>query len=394
MNTTESSLLNSTVACLENCTTTINIIDDKTTAIANHIVIVVLNYVNYVLLPVFLVLGLTGNTLTIMVMNNKKFVNQTSTLFLTALSLSDTVLLLTQPFNKVFVMKLFGLDLRALSNIGCKIFFIIFKTSKMTSSWFLVLLCFERFVAVWFPLKAKTICTRRYAFIAIAAVYLVIGSYTSIWSYASNIDEKGICHPDQYDKSDPVEVQKFGRFIIGGVSLYSLIPTTILLTLTPLIVVQLFRRAKMFGKMSSQSKKKQSDTNKTTVMLVGVMFAYVILILPVTGLHLFAFIFRLNAFGSGSLGWAIYREVSQILEQINYCINFFLYVLSSSLFRGALNDLLCFKKLRTLKRSTHLGSSIRRNNSEKIKTNLTGTESNEKTIENEGPAKEDDGQKF
>lgn len=90
----------------------------------------VLSYINYFLLPLLLVLGLTGNTLTIIIMQTKRFTHLTSRIFLIALALSDSVLLLTQPFNKNFILTLFQTDLRALSNVGCKAFSLFSKLPK------------------------------------------------------------------------------------------------------------------------------------------------------------------------------------------------------------------------------------------------------------------------
>jgi hypothetical protein len=102
----------------------------------------------------------------------------------------------------------------------------------------------------------------------------------------------------------------------------------------------------MVGK--SVRKSTSSDTSRTTIMLVGVMVAYILLISPVTALHMSAFFLRLNAFGSNSLGFQVFKEVCQILEQMNYAINFYLYVLTSSLFRIGLKKLFfcrCRKRL-------------------------------------------------
>ncbi|XP_052699546.1 neuromedin-U receptor 2-like [Crassostrea angulata] len=319
----------------------------------------VLSYINYFLLPLLLVLGLTGNTLTIIIMQTKRFTHLTSRIFLIALALSDSVLLLTQPFNKNFILTLFQTDLRALSNVGCKAFFVIFKTAKMSSSWFLVFICWERFVAVWFPLKAKLICTKRVAVGLILAVYIFIFTYTSVWSYASQITPKGICHPDVYDKSDPNEVSRFGAFLLGGLSIYSLIPMCFLITMTPMIALKLTRHGQKRKSMVGKSARKATsqDTNRTTIMLVGVMVAYILLISPVTALHMSAFFLRVNAFGSNALGFLVFKEVSQILEQINYAINFFLYVLTSSMFRQGFKEILHCNRWQRLSRATSSKSS-------------------------------------
>lgn len=319
----------------------------------------IISYINYFLLPVLLVLGLTGNTLTVIIMQTKRYTHLTSRLFLIALALSDSFLLLTQPFNKDFVLTLLGTDLRALSNVGCKAFFVIFKTAKMSSSWFLVFICWERFVAVWFPLKAKMICTKRVALVLILAVYVIILTYTSVWSYASQITQDGICHPDVYDKKNPAEVSRFGTFLLGGLSIYSMIPMCFLVTMTPMIAFKLTRQSQKRKSMIGKSAKKSTaqDTNRTTIMLVGVMVAYILLISPVTALHMSAFFLRVNAFGSNALGFLVFKEVSQILEQINYAINFFLYVLTSNMFRQGLNEIFQCSAWQRLSRATGSKSS-------------------------------------
>ncbi|XP_048738133.1 neuromedin-U receptor 2-like [Ostrea edulis] len=313
----------------------------------------ILSYTNYFLLPLFLILGLAGHTLTVIIMQTRRYSHLTSRLFLIALALSDSVLLLTQVFNKNFVLSYLQMDVRALSSVGCKAFFVIFKTAKMSSSWFLVFICWERFVAVWFPLRAKMICTKRVAWSLILIVYVLITTYTSIWSYASQITKNNICHPDVYDKTNPSEVSRFGTFLLGGLSIYSLIPMCFLITMTPLIALKLARqgrkRKSMIGKSSRKSS--SSDTSRTTIMLVGVIVAYILLISPVTALHMSAFFLRLNAFGSNALGFLIFKEVCQILEQMNYAINFYLYVLTSSLFRIGLKELFSCRSPRQLSRS-------------------------------------------
>ncbi|KAK3092832.1 hypothetical protein FSP39_007720 [Pinctada imbricata] len=305
-----------------------------------------LEIVNFILLPTVLLFGISGNILTVIIMSSSKFKHLTSRIFLIALAISDTILLVTQPFNKMFVMKLLGRDIRALSQIGCKIFFLFFRTGKMTSSWFVVFLCLERFVAVWFPLKAKIIWRKEVALAAICLIYVIITSFNAVWTYSSKVLDDGFCYPDYFDKSIPSEVQWYKNMLTAGSSLYSLIPICILVTFTPLILYKLsqHRRTRMKMTGSSQQKSKSAQSTKTTAMLIGVMIAYFILVTPITVLHNIAFYIGVKAFGNNTKGFLIYRDVAQILEQINYSINFILYVVASQQFRAGLVSILRFDK--------------------------------------------------
>lgn len=313
----------------------------------------------YFLLPVFLVTGLFGNIFTIVTMASSRFQHLTSRYILIFLAISDTVLLVTQPFNKLWVMKLLGTDLRALSRTSCKAFFIIFKSAKMTSSWLVVLLCFERFIAVVFPLKAKTIIRKRLIFPVIALDYIIMFTYNSVWHFSSDV-VNGICKPD-------VPSLKHKVFVTIGTTFYSLIPTALLMIFTPQIIVRLVRQSKVRRHLSTRmgsgrpvpqnmsiKSKKEKEMVRASIMVLGVMIAYIVLIIPITTVHLYAFTAGVSAFDTGSLGFFIYREIAQTLEQINYAINFFFYVLCSYAFRQRVNEILCCLSFRTLNRQSSL----------------------------------------
>ena len=116
--------------------------------------------VGKIAVPIITIIGILGNSMSIIIINQKYFRRQSISLILTCLAISDTVVLLLFVFNKKFIMEFLDRDVRALSQGGCAFFFWIFRTSKMTSSWFVVLVSTERFIAVWFPFKSKEINSR------------------------------------------------------------------------------------------------------------------------------------------------------------------------------------------------------------------------------------------
>ncbi|CAC5378892.1 unnamed protein product [Mytilus coruscus] len=302
-----------------------------------------LQYIDIFLLPTCLILGVGGNFITLVVLNNKAFLNWTSKYFLVALSLSDNLLLLTQPLNKPVVMNLFGRDYRALSNLGCKLYFWFFKNGKMTSSWFVVLLCAERFVAVKYPFKVKLLFCKRNCLIAIASVYIVQGVYNGVWSWAHNILEDGRCYPDGFDKNDPEATILFRNMLIAGCCLYSFVPIAIMVTLTPMIISSLKTRAKKRQKMT-RSQGKDIEIIRITTMLLSIVITYIVCVAPVTVLHMLSFFQGVKSFGNNPKPFLIFRNVSQMLEQLNYTINFFVYVVANRRFRGGVVELFGLKK--------------------------------------------------
>ena len=72
-----------------------------------------------------------GNSLTIFVMLRKPFRQMSVSVVLISLSISDTIVSLMLPFNKMFVRNMIGYDMRALSLTGCKIYFWALKAFKV-----------------------------------------------------------------------------------------------------------------------------------------------------------------------------------------------------------------------------------------------------------------------
>lgn len=304
---------------------------------------------SYIMTPLLLVFGLFGNGVTIFTMASKSFSKMTSRYILIALAMSDTTLLLTQPFNKLFLRKLIGYDVRALSDFGCKLFFHIFKTGKMTSSWLIVILCFERFIAVVFPFKTKTIITKKIIIALIVIDYLFIGTYNAVWTFSSIVVD-GTCKPDV---TYPETKEKYRDFLLAGSSFYSLIPMIIMTILTPTIVTKLLfqrrKRKELAGRSGAAAEKADSETIRISAMLIGVVVAYITLVLPITVVHNLAFWRNVSAFDVNTPEFFVLREVAQILEQLNYSINFVLYVMCSEKFRNRAFEILklqkCFKRI-------------------------------------------------
>ena len=152
--------------------------------------------ITYVTLPLFFLVGIGGNSLSVFVMQQKEFGKYSMRYLITVLALSDNVVLLLLPFNKRAFLDLLPYDARDDYVILCKAFYWLWRFSKFTSAWFIVLISVERFVAVFFPLKVKHLVTKRAIFTAIAAVYVVLGLFILIWDILATEIEDGKCKPN------------------------------------------------------------------------------------------------------------------------------------------------------------------------------------------------------
>lgn len=85
------------------------------------------DYAGYIMTPILFVTGISGNLLTVIIMVKKPFRNMSVSVVLLMLALSDLLVTFMLPFNKMFIRRMLGVDIRALTLAGCKTFYWAFK---------------------------------------------------------------------------------------------------------------------------------------------------------------------------------------------------------------------------------------------------------------------------
>ncbi|KAH3840969.1 hypothetical protein DPMN_114427 [Dreissena polymorpha] len=289
----------------------------------------------------FMLMGLLGNILTMLVMVSKEFAKMQIRFVLVALAISDLTFIVTHVFNKSFMVKLTGRDIRALSVEGCKMFYLVYRTMKMTSSWLVVMVCMERFISVVLPFKRNALITNRTVIIAIIVNYVFNSLYNGLWTVSTTV-ENNICKQN-FPSPENTNLHKALKQI--GTILFSIIPLAIMIVLTPVIVYRLYqqqakkRNMRAGGTFTNDSG--DIETFRVSAMLVAVVVAYVVFIMPVTVVH-----FAMNSsqhisiHEADTLGYFVIIEVVQLLELLNYSTNFIMYVLGSRKFRQSFFKLL------------------------------------------------------
>ncbi|XP_041374836.1 growth hormone secretagogue receptor type 1-like [Gigantopelta aegis] len=292
-----------------------------------------INYVDLVFVPPSFVIGCIGNGLTVVTMATLPFRRMNWSIVLTCLAFADTVMLCVIAVRKPFVNDLIGYDILALTNAGCKIFHFTRRAAKMLSSWFVVLICVERFVAICFPLKVKNICTRRKTISAIIVV-CIVGFLFGATSSDTVILIGPVCRPA--DPSPAKKLQGQISLLIGS-SLMAVIPMLILITLTPIICITLLRQRRARTKLASATDQMDPFT-KVSAMLVSVHSSYIVLVLPHFVYTNFKFVRTFNPALYDKDVMGVFSQVSGVLELVNHAINFFLYVGFNSMFRKRLTE--------------------------------------------------------
>ena len=315
---------------------TTDIINDANATLKVVATGVISTYISYVITPLFLVTGFLGNSLTVAVMAGRSFSSMTMSIILIALAVSDTAFLFMHLFMKLWFIKLLGQDIRAFSDASCRLFFVFFRTSKLCCSWFVVLVCLERLIAVYFPMKSRVINTKRNVMLSLVVIIATMLVYTGFWTYSSSIVVNNFCVSAN---SDPAFAKIQRSFSQIGTLIYAGIPTVLLLIMTPAIIVRILQQSKTRMDLASVRTRKFDQNQKTVAMLLGVVIAFILLATPIAVVFNITNAQGKNLFISTDPVLSVVREVAQILELLNYCINFFLYVACSTSFRARIADI-------------------------------------------------------
>ena len=296
------------------------------------------------LLVLTCIAGLCGNILTLMVTSGRAYRRTAHGIYITTMAIADIAFLLTQPLNRAFVHDLFGWDIRTHSVIGCKIYFFFLRWSRPMSALVIVLICIERFVAIWLPLRAKMFSSRRNALLQVCGIFslacFVSGFRVQTVGIKSDVCIATLSTPDNK------HLITLCSFL--GLTIRTLIPTITLLVLTPPTVAKLFYQRRLRRAMS-QCKSNQSDeTFRVSLMLLSVAVAFCVLVTPFCLIKHGYLITGTEVYLSSATWMKSLNEIRQICEQLNCVINFILYVFISRQFRNQFRVILACQDGQTM----------------------------------------------
>ncbi|XP_050738833.1 FMRFamide receptor-like isoform X2 [Eriocheir sinensis] len=304
--------------------------------------------VQRVLVPVVLVLGVVGNTVTIVVLTRRQMRSSTNS-YLTALAISDLLYL-------VFI---FSLSIRhhpGMNKPHHWIYWHYFRyalwltdASSSTSIWLTVTFTIERYIAVCHPIKGKVFCTESRAKRVIVAVFVLCFSLTAStpheWVILRTTDSSGqtlLMMDYSWLGSHKTYKKVFYWF------------TAVIFILLPLVLLAVFNsvlihivkqsratRRTMTNSAVERDSHSQSQENKITIMLIAVVLLALFCQLPVAVMLVYQ---SLHQSKRGSSSFYIelgLGNIFNLLAAINAACNFVLYCAMSDKYRRTFLSTFC-----------------------------------------------------
>ena len=315
-------------------------------------------------LPVFLVFGVPGNILSVVVLSRKRMRNTTTSVYLRILAIVDTtVLLISVPRQMLYYYA--SIKVTNLSNFSCK-FYPYLTPSCIALSWCLLpVITLDRFIHVRYPIWAKEHCTRKSAVVVFLVLTLTILAINFHRAAFYSIQEVGVS-----PNSTKVSVicgptsEWYGQFRdkiwpVIFTSLFSVTPVACQLVCNVLLVRQLTvrsRQNKARKSLEAGHKREQRDLKSVTRMLLVVCVFFTLSSVPqCTQLISKRYLFDTDI-PHDVAKELLFQCIVQILMYSNNSINFLLYTVSGRMFRRELWYMLQHARhpvLKWLGRSVH-----------------------------------------
>ena len=287
--------------------------------------------------------GILANSLIIIVVLFGSLRNFVIMNLLLALAFADSFYLL------VIIQKqrgIFGTSL-----LHCRLNVFLLFAMDLTSSWITVFIAVERFIAIFFLLKAHIFCTRRTSYIAILVITTLAMMASAPFLFACSVLPVGdnfVCRLKSENPDTDLIVVNFIYLF------YSIMPFFII-TVLNISVIRRVRSPRAFCIRSQRNTSTLGRRSRDTTlipMMTAVCIVFIVTSFPSSLITIYNYSHRyIHGTDFHSEDWL--TSFFFLLEDINHCVNLFLYCITGSVFRTALFEMLKCKNRKSNKQQSH-----------------------------------------
>ena len=280
-------------------------------------------------------------------MKSRRFRGKSYSHYLSALTVFDSLVLIAKFVRRVdeMMMATTGRQHGVFTTYGdaaCKLHNFTEHVCFLMSSWLVLCMTVERFIVVVFPFKKEKFCKPRNALTIILITFAVM-SYSQIFRLIIIEKNNGICTaPERY----------LNIYVTLHIYMYQLVLKfmlpAVLIVVCNLTILYKIRQLRygITRNGDTHNYNQHSRHNKTTFILLMISFTYVITLLPLVLLsmviHISVKVNRTSAMFM-MLNLKNLNYTLELVSEINYGVNFYIYVMSGAQFRYELRHI-CARK--------------------------------------------------
>lgn len=274
----------------------------KTPRMADYVLLYLLKFLGFYIL----FLGLTGNTLSLLVLCRKSIRTSKIGPYLIALNIADIFALnLCVIFE---ILKLYGINIEEFPLPICRMAYFFFVLASQSSSWLTVIITVERMLCICRPLTILQRSIRPLTVVFAMVVVLAILDIAFVFFFT---EADGLCKP--------LLSQQF----IFIAFLYSYVPSFLLVVCNSVIVYKLYHRPAL-----GQTPRSGAASGNMVRVVLAINIVFILTTLPVS--LLINIRGRIEGFGI---------ILADFISCLNNVSNFLLYVLFGKTFRKELKSL-------------------------------------------------------
>ena len=282
--------------------------------------------------PVLITLGIFTNTLMCITLRKPCFRNTSLCAFLYAYSISNILALVFNSSVEWLSDLTIGKHFYNYSEAVCRVWQFLIRLVAYSSGWFMVAMTIDRFLTVWFPKRAKSLCSVFFAKMVIS--FIMVGLTTisahALWLFQLT---NGWCYID----SSSIFYTHF--WLVLGMQ-YSVVPLCLMFFFAILAYIGMRRRVVNTTEMSNETMK--VDITSATILN---SFLYFTLNTPATVINVIDN-FSPREWRNSTpviIHMEVSRDISHTLILINYASGVIVWLTCSHVFRCALKETICRK---------------------------------------------------
>lgn len=290
------------------------------------------------LLPIIITVGTIGNIFSFIIMLQREM-RQTSTFFyLAVLAVADTIVLFMSAF-KTWIRLWSGFAMLHISDASCKIFMFLTYFSLHLSAWLIVAVTVERFIVVWFPLRASSICSTKRAKLTSLALAMGLFLLNAHLFWTADLVT------DPRSESKQCAMMQNNRLLYKDVipwvhlTLYSFLPFVSLLVFNVLIIVSLIKhRQIILSELTRADRRTRYNHRRLAITLLSISCVWIITTTPSA---LYTVLPLKGETVQQAANFFFIKVICYIFMYINHSINFFLYCITGQSFRREFMKFVC-----------------------------------------------------
>ncbi|KAL4227922.1 hypothetical protein ACF0H5_013361 [Mactra antiquata] len=304
--------------------------------------------------PILILLGTVGNVLSILVLTRKSIRTSTTAVYLTVLACSDLSVLYSGLLRQWLIYQ-FEVDVRKISEFGCKLNILLVYSSLDFSAWILIAVTLERVISAWFPHNARSVCTKKsaVAFLITIGVFLLCLNSHLLYgmTFKYNTTENGSdivvgkcveVNPDYYDFFN-----KQWPWI--DLCAFCAIPSTVIVIGNGLILFKVLKsqkktKARIVPTIAGGSRQTTGNAGKQSSMTAILFTLNVVFLISTSPISIYNVGYAYWADGASPELYAVldlWWAVVNMLMYTNNSLNFLLYCLSGTKFRREVIRMFC-----------------------------------------------------